>query len=135
MNELNVRSMQIQGDKKPYFSPRMISYGAIRDLTQTGSKNGNETDNNQACTDLNKKTCASDWGVKQNIVRVGEHPLGFGLYLFDYKQEYREVWGHGRQFGVMAQEVETVMPEAVSIHADGYKTVDYGMLGIRRTVH
>ncbi len=77
----------------------------------------------------------SDRDIKQNIVRIGEHPLGVGLYLFDYKREYRDMWGHGRQFGVMAQEVETVMPKAVSVHPDGYLVVDHVMLGILRTLH
>jgi hypothetical protein len=78
---------------------------------------------------------ASDPGLKENIVRIGFHPAGIGLYLFDYKAEYRDSWGHGRQFGVMAAEVEQVMPEAVSVHRDGYKLVDYGMLGISRRIH
>ena len=58
-----------------------------------------------------------------------------GLYLFDYKAEYRQQWGQGRQFGVMAQEVETFMPQAVCVHSDGYKMVKYAMLGIKQTVH
>jgi hypothetical protein len=57
-----------------------------------------------------------------------------GLYLFNYKPDFRDEWGHGRQFGVMADEVETVMPEAVTVHPDGYKMVDYAMLGITRFV-
>ena len=77
----------------------------------------------------------SDSSIKENIVRIGDHPRGIGLYLFDYKPEYRDVWGHGRQFGVMAQEVETVLPEAVIMHPDGYKMVNYTMLGITRTTH
>ena len=68
--------------------------------------------------------------VKENIVRVGEHPAGIGLYLFDYTAEVRDIAGHGRKFGVMADEVAQVMPEAVSIAADGYRQVDYAMLGI-----
>jgi hypothetical protein len=59
--------------------------------------------------------------------------LGIGLYLFDYKPEFRDEWGHGRQFSVMEQEVEMIMPEAVCMHPDGYRMVDYGMLGIRRS--
>ena len=74
----------------------------------------------------------SDRAIKENIVMIGQHPLGIGLYLFDYKAEYCDRWGAGRQFGVMADEVETVMPEAVSTHVDGYKLVDYAMLGISR---
>lgn len=68
--------------------------------------------------------------IKENIVRIGVHPLGIGLYLFDYRSVHRQEWGHGRQFGVMADEVESVMPDAVLIHSDGYKMVDYAMLGI-----
>ena len=75
----------------------------------------------------------SDRSIKENIVRVGDHSLGIGLYLFDYKPEYREQWGSGRQFGVMADEVETVIPEAISVHPDGYKMINYRMLGIRHT--
>ena len=75
---------------------------------------------------------SSDRRVKRNIVRVGDHPLGIGLYLFDYDPERGARWGHDRQFGVMADEVEAVMPAAVSVGADGYKQVDYAMLGIRR---
>ncbi|NMQ18985.1 tail fiber domain-containing protein [Candidatus Competibacter phosphatis] len=77
----------------------------------------------------------SDRLTKENIVRIGIHPLGIGLYLFDYKPEFRDAWGHGRQFGVMADEIEKVMPEAVSVHLDGYKMVNYAMLGISRSLH
>jgi hypothetical protein len=30
----------------------------------------------------------------------------------------------------MADEVERVLPDAISVHADGYKMVNYGSLGI-----
>ena len=80
----------------------------------------------------------SDRNAKQNIVRIGTHPLGIGLYLFDYKPEFEPVAGYGRQFGVMADEVEAVLPQAVVMHPDGYKRVDYALLGIDfpgQTVH
>ena len=80
----------------------------------------------------------SDRKFKENIVHIGTHPLGIGLYLFDYKPEFRELGGFGRQFGVMADEVKTVLPQAVVMHPDGYKTVDYALLGIDfpdQTVH
>jgi hypothetical protein len=72
--------------------------------------------------------------MKENLARIGEHPLGIGLYLFDYKPEFRGKSGYGRQFGVMADEVETVLPEAVSVHRDGYRLVDYAMLGIWKPI-
>jgi len=36
---------------------------------------------------------------------------------------------------VMAQEVGSVMPEAVCVDPDGYLMVDYAMLGISRQNH
>jgi len=82
-----------------------------------------------------RQRCSSERHVKENIVRIGDHPLGFGLYLFDYLPEHRNQWGHGRQFGVMIDEVERVMPEAVSVHPDGYKRVDHSLLGIHQHIH
>jgi hypothetical protein len=62
----------------------------------------------------------SDRRLKSNIERVGTHPLGIGIYDYD-------IFGE-RQRGVMADEVETVLPEAVMTHSSGYKMVNYGML-------
>ncbi len=64
---------------------------------------------------------ASDRRLKSNIRRIGEHPLGIGIY------EY-EIFGE-RDVGVMADEVEQVMPEAVVVHPSGFKMVNYSMLG------
>lgn len=63
----------------------------------------------------------SDIRLKTNINRIGTHPLGIGLYEWDY------LWGE-HAIGVMADEVEQVMPEAIHIHSNGYKMVDYGMI-------
>jgi hypothetical protein len=62
----------------------------------------------------------SDRRLKSNIVRVGTHPLGIGVYEYDIAGQ--------RQRGVMADEVETVLPEAVVTRSDGYKMVNYGLL-------
>lgn len=75
-------------------------------------------------------TMMSDPCVKDNVVRVGTLPIGIHLYLYDYLPAFRDTAGHGRQLGVMADEVEQVLPEAVSIEADGYKRVKYAMLRI-----
>lgn len=90
---------------------------------------------NGACSTQTTRRPCSERRVKENIVRIGDHPLGFGLYLFDYRKEHRALWGHGRQFGVMIDEVEIVVPEAVGMHPDGYKRVDYAMLGISRRIN
>jgi len=62
----------------------------------------------------------SDIRLKSNIVKVGDHPLGIGVYEYD-------IFGR-REHGVMAQEVLTVKPEAVIQRPDGYLMVDYGAL-------
>ena len=125
--------------RKHYLAPRLINYGAVRELTLSGTASMAE---NTAMFGqatycqwwTGNKTC-SERRVKENIVRIGDHPLGFGLYLFDYRPEFRAQWGQGRQFGVMIDEVERVVPEAVSMHHDGYKRVDYSLLGIHQYAH
>jgi len=112
--------------RKTYQKPVLKSFGLVKDLTQsTGSQNG----------DAGQNMMVSDRNLKENVVRIGDHPLGIGLYLYNYKPEFRDDWGYGRQLGVMAQEVENVLPEAVVMHPDGYKMVNYTMLGITRTTH
>ena len=54
----------------------------------------------------------SDRRLKSNIVRIGTHKLGIGIYEYDIEGRH--------EIGVMAQEVEQVMPQAVMHHADGY---------------
>lgn len=112
--------------KKTYSRPILQAFGKVGRLTH-----GSATVGNDAGLAMNKNQ-QSDRGAKENIVRVGNHPLGIGLYLFDYRAEFRDEWGHGRQLGVMADEVETVVPDAVSVHANGLKVVDYSKLGIDR---
>jgi len=71
----------------------------------------------------------SDQNIKENISKIGAFDNGINIYKFDYKPEYKDTWGHGSHIGVMAQEVEKVIPEAVAIHENGYKLVNYAMLG------
>lgn len=65
-------------------------------------------------------TFPSDIRLKSKIVRVDTHPLGIGIYEYDIDGR--------RERGVIAQEVERVLPSAVIEHPDGYKMVDYGAL-------
>jgi len=116
--------------KLDYSTPTLKSYGSVSFLTKGTASVGADGGFNNS-----KKNTQSDRRLKENVARIGEHPLGIGLYLFDYKPEFRDQCGHGRQFGVMADEVETVLPNAVSMHTNGYKMVDYGMLGITHPLH
>ena len=114
------------GAKLAYQRPSLTVYGSVRELT--GAASGPAGDG-AVCG----KAKTSDPAAKENAVRIGTHPAGFGIYLFDYKAECRDEHGHGRQFGVMANEVERVVPEAVVVRADGYRAIRYDLIGI--TLH
>jgi hypothetical protein len=62
----------------------------------------------------------SDIRLKSNIRRIGTHPRGVGVY------EY-EIFGE-KAVGVMAQEVQAIAPELVSVSPSGYLMVNYGEL-------
>ena len=119
----------------PYQAPVLLRYGTVRDLTQAGSANADESASGANCNFQRKphQGCTpSERSLKENIARVGTHPIGIGLYLFNYKPAYRAKWGAHRQFGVMVDEVESLWPEAVVQQPDGMKLVNYPMLGIDR---
>ena len=62
----------------------------------------------------------SDRRLKSNIVQVGTHQSGIGIYEYD-------IFGK-RERGVMADEVAKVMPEAIVPNESGYMMVNYGKL-------
>jgi len=75
----------------------------------------------------------SDINLKTNI-RPFENPLEKitqinGVY-YEWKPEFYESLGvsSGKQIGVIAQDVEKVLPELVHEGPDGYKSVDYSKL-------
>ncbi|WAT17024.1 tail fiber domain-containing protein [Aurantiacibacter sp. MUD11] len=111
--------------RQTYIVPRLTKFGTVRALTGGSLDVGTDTGFPTG------KNFQSDIRVKENIARIGEHPAGFGLYLFDYKPHFQTGGRRGRHFGVMAQEVEGIIPEAVSVAANGYLQVDYGKLGIK----
>jgi hypothetical protein len=70
----------------------------------------------------------SDERLKTNIEKVGSLENGLNLYSYNYKDGYD--LPEGKQIGVMAQEVEAIMPEAVVEMDNGFKAVNYAMLGV-----
>lgn len=114
-----------QRAKKRYAAPRLVYYGDVRTLAQSGSMWPNEF----TWMGMTFGMRPSDRALKENVVRIGEHPLGIGLYLFDYAPALAARYGHGRQIGVMADEVAAVLPHAVSVDAQGHVVVDYDALG------
>jgi hypothetical protein len=70
----------------------------------------------------------SDIRVKENIKSLGYEYKGLPVYEFEYKTEFKAEAGYGKFVGVMAQDVEKVMPYAVITGSDGYKMVNYGAI-------
>jgi len=115
--------------------PTLTLFGQVAALTQSTACSASNDGNAPCAAGQSNMGKTSDRRLKQEILRIGDHPLGFGLYVFSYKPSHRDECGHGRQFGVMADEVEQIVPEAVVVRDDGYKAVRYDMLGIRPQVH
>ena len=67
----------------------------------------------------------SDINLKHDIVLLARLDNGLGFYRFAYKGSERAY------VGVMAQEVQTVMPSAVERGRDGYLRVFYDKLGVK----
>lgn len=65
----------------------------------------------------------SDRRLKADIEAIGREN-GWPIYKFRYKGDDQ------RYIGVMADEVEDKMPEAIIISPSGYKMVDYGRIGV-----
>ena len=66
----------------------------------------------------------SDVRLKHDIVQLGHLDNGIGFYRFVYNG------GERTYVGVMAQEVQSVMPQAVTRGRDGYLMVAYDKLGV-----
>lgn len=67
----------------------------------------------------------SDVRTKTDIERVGKTDDGLPIYIYRYKS------GGPMQMGIMAQDVEKVIPDAV-VTVNGLKMVDYGKLSSRK---
>ncbi len=79
----------------------------------------------QSNTTSSRPLTPSDRRLKKDVVRVAEHPAGFGIYRFRY------LWDDTKHRGVIAQEVLEVMPEAVVRGDDGFLRVDYAAIGMQ----
>ncbi len=67
----------------------------------------------------------SDIRLKQDIILLARLDDGIGLYRFRYRGSDPTTY-----VGVMAQEVQDIVPSAVSRGRDGYLRVNYGRLGL-----
>ena len=75
---------------------------------------------------LGASAMSSDMRLKTNINQVGDLPNGLGIYTWDWTDEAVEKGlANNMHIGVLAQEVEKIMPSAV-VHTDsGYMAVKY----------
>ena len=67
----------------------------------------------------------SDIALKHDVVLLGHLDNGLGFYRFSYNGSEKVY------VGVIAQEVEAVMPQAVLRGRDGYLRVRYDTLGVK----
>lgn len=67
---------------------------------------------------------ASDRRLKKDIKFIRTLPNGLNVYSYKYIND------KGPYIGVMADEVEKLVPEALGPMIDGYKTVDYRKIGV-----
>lgn len=79
----------------------------------------------EAASGIGTAIAASDIRLKTNIQRTGQTPFGINLYTWDWTDEAKNIVGDQPTFGVMAQEVMNITPEAVMMHEDGFYRVDY----------
>ena len=134
MSGSQIQMPQFQGYQGPTVAPAPIFAGAQAqgqaNMQQYGIQSANVNAQNAGLYNLLNAGATvaagappgtfSDRRLKSNIKRIGTHPLGIGIYEYDIFNNH--------QIGVMADEVEAVMPEAVIEHSSGYKMVNYGAL-------
>ena len=64
-------------------------------------------------------TGLSDIRLKKDIEHLFTMDNGVPIYSFKYQ------WSDNTNIGTMAQDIEGIIPDAVSINSEGYKMVDY----------
>jgi Chaperone of endosialidase len=104
----------------PYYSYRPYDPDGAETLHQLSLENQERAQRNAG------PLGRSDIRLKHDITLLGHLDNGLGYYRFSYN-------GSDKVYvGVMAQEVQSVRPEAVVRGHDGYLWVNYKMLGLRR---
>ena len=72
----------------------------------------------------------SDKRLKTNIKQVGKLDNGIKLYTWKWTDEAKKIVNNQPEYGVIADEVQEIMPEAVTRGPDGYLRVDYAAVGV-----
>jgi len=74
------------------------------------------------------KVFSSDVRLKENITKVGTTADGINLYTWDWTEDAKSLVKDQPAYGVIAQEVQHIIPEAVSTGTDGYLMVNYSKI-------
>jgi hypothetical protein len=77
-----------------------------------------------ASSNFSNNTQFSDIRLKRDIVRLGNHPSGCGIFGFRY------LWSDTQYVGLIAQDVQAHAPEAVLSGPAGFLMVDYTAVGV-----
>lgn len=67
----------------------------------------------------------SDVRLKQDINYLGSDANGVKFYTWEWTEEGQKIAGNDPAIGVIAQELQEIMPDAVMEGSDGYLRVDY----------
>ena len=117
---------QDNGTTRSFFD--LNTAGTLKLSTFDGSSTLNSTFSGADLTVEGDITSISDERTKENIETITD-----GLEIVDTMRGvyYNKIGETERKVGVIAQEVETVLPEVVKTNDEGMKSVDYGkMIGV-----
>jgi hypothetical protein len=112
----------------PTITDKLQVFGDIR----VGTTGTNGCLRNFAGTGL-AGTCVSDRRYKKDITPFGRaldqltalQPVNYSWRASDFPEKH---FGAGPAYGLIAQDVEQVLPELVETGSDGYKAIDYSKL-------
>lgn len=115
VSQVGVAPPDYQGAVQNQYNAQMQQYGQKQQARSgaLGSIFG-------AAGSLGSAFLLSDRRFKENVRRIGTLANGLATYAFNY------IGDKAQQFGVMAQEVLQIIPDAVEQGADGMLRVNYG---------
>lgn len=113
---INMQGTDVSGNMWKAFGAQQDAYNQ-----QVGMRNANTTGLYGLGGMLGGAYIRSDARLKKNAKLIGSTRKGLPVY------EYSYIWENQPRIGVMAQDVEKVIPAAV-ISVNGYKSVNYAMV-------
>ena len=114
-----------------YFGSQVTVGGSSRVLIQSNTTVGNVTADNIIARDDLVAASSSDRRLKDNILVINtavDKVESIGGYEFEWNSAIGDFREGTKDYGVLAQEIEQILPHAVTINSRGYKTVNYNSL-------